>query len=88
MRIWENGSRNESTNFQDAILHAMKGEKRILNKVELAAELGMTKRGVEELMRTRKIPFFALGHRTVRFDWEKVQQALLRFEVKAVGGSI
>ncbi|MGO8760714.1 MAG: hypothetical protein ACLQUS_01825 [Desulfobaccales bacterium] len=59
-----------------------------MNKVELAAELGVTKRGVEQLMRTRKIPFLVLGHRTVRFDWEKVQQALLRFEVKAVGGSI
>ena len=66
----------------------MKGEaKRYLNKAELAAALGMTKRGVEELMRARKIPFLALGHRTVRFDWEKIQQALLRFEMKAVGES-
>jgi excisionase family DNA binding protein len=67
----------------------MKGEvTRYLNKAELAAALGMTKRGVEELMRARKIPFLALGHRTVRFEWEQVRKALARFEMKAVGQSV
>jgi excisionase family DNA binding protein len=67
----------------------MKGEvTQYLNKAELAAALGMTKRGVEELMRTRKIPFLALGHRTVRFEWEQVRKALARFEMKAVGQSV
>ena len=41
--------------------------KKYLTKKELGRELGLTKRGVEELMRTRKIPFLLLGHRTVRF---------------------
>jgi excisionase family DNA binding protein len=65
----------------------MSERKQYLNKAELAAELGMKKRGVEELMRARKIPFLVLGHRTVRFDWQKVQQAIARFEMKAVGQS-
>jgi hypothetical protein len=56
-----------------------------LNKVELAARLGITRRGVEELMRTRKIPYLALGHRTVRFFWPSVERALSKFEHRAVG---
>jgi len=58
---------------------------RYLNKTQLAQLLDLTKRGVEELMHARKIPFLALGHRTVRFDWEQVRKALARFEMKAVG---
>lgn len=58
--------------------------KRYLTKSELAHELGLTKRGVEELMRCRKIPFLVLGHRTVRFVLAEVEKALLRFEQKAV----
>ncbi len=61
---------------------------RYLNKSQLAQLLGMTKRGVDELMRARKIPFLALGHRTVRFYWPAVEKALARFEHKAVGGSL
>jgi excisionase family DNA binding protein len=67
----------------------MKAEvSRYLTKSELAAVLGMTKRGVEELMYSRKIPFLALGHRTVRFEWEKVRKALARFEQRAVGQEV
>jgi hypothetical protein len=40
---------------------------------------------VDELVRKRKIPYLRLGHRTLRFDWPKVQAALERFEVKEVG---
>jgi excisionase family DNA binding protein len=56
-----------------------------LNKQELAAKLGITRRNVEEMMRRRKIPFIALGHRTVRFHWPSVEKALGRFEHKAIG---
>lgn len=59
--------------------------KRFLNKSEVAEALGLTKRGVEEMMRRRKIPFLKLGHRTVRFDWEAVEKAVARLEYKAVG---
>lgn len=56
-----------------------------LNKLELAERLGLTRRGVEELMRRRKIPFLTLGHRTVRFFWPAVERALSKFEHRAVG---
>jgi hypothetical protein len=35
-------------------------------------------------MAARKIPFLKLGHRTILFDPKKVDDALQRFEVKAV----
>jgi excisionase family DNA binding protein len=59
--------------------------KKYLTKQELAAELGLKRRGIEELMRRRKIPFLSLGHRTVRFELPKVEKALGKFEHKAVG---
>ena len=65
----------------------MQGHTLYLNKVELAERLGIKKRGIEELMRRRKIPFLTLGHRTVRFFWPAVEQALARFEHRAVGQS-
>ena len=40
---------------------------------------------VDELVRKRKIPVIRLGHRTVRFDFVKVEAALERLELKAVG---
>ena len=56
-----------------------------LNKLELAERLGITRRNVEEMMRRRKIPFIALGHRTVGFFWPAVEKALGRLEHKAIG---
>ena len=56
-----------------------------LNKLELAAKLGITRRNVEDMMRRRKIPFLTLGHRTVRFYWPAVERALAKFEHRAVG---
>jgi len=40
---------------------------------------------IDELMKRRKIPFVRLGHRTVRFSWDRVQAALSNFEYRAVG---
>lgn len=65
--------------------HAPMNPIHYLNKLELAERLGTTKRGVEELMQRRKIPFMKLGHRTVRFNWAAVEKAVSRFEYKAVG---
>ncbi len=56
-----------------------------IDKNELAARLGLKKRGVEELMRRRQIPFMRLGHRTVRFYWPAVEKAVAKFELRAVG---
>jgi len=44
----------------------------------------MPVRSLQTLKRRRKIPYLAIGHRTVRFDLEKVRQALDAFEVKAI----
>ena len=36
-------------------------------------------------MGRRQIPYVKLGYRTLFFDCEKVREALLRFEIRAVG---
>jgi len=59
---------------------------RFLNKEQLREKLNLVStRNVDELMRTKRIPFLRLGHRTVRFDWPKVEKALTRFEVQEAG---
>lgn len=56
----------------------------LLSKDQLAAQLGTSKRGIEELMRKRKIPVIRLGWRTVRFSWPKVEAALAKLETREV----
>lgn len=58
--------------------------KPLLKKAEVAAELNLTVRGVEDMMRRRKIPFLRMSHKVVRFDLDKVRAALSKFEVQAV----
>ena len=49
----------------------------LLTKQQLAARLGAdSTRLVDDLVATRKIPVIRLGHRTVRFLWEDVCEAL------------
>jgi excisionase family DNA binding protein len=50
----------------------------------LAEELPFTVRYIRVLVAEGKIPYYRLGHKTLRFDVEKVQKALERFEIKAV----
>ena len=58
----------------------------LLTKKELRAALNLpSTRMVDELVRKRKIPVIRLGHRTLRFDWAKVQAALEKLELKAIG---
>ena len=42
-------------------------------------------RMVDVMMKKRMIPYLKWGSKTVRFDWLKVQAALEKFELKAVG---
>ena len=57
-----------------------------MTKEELRAALNLpSTRMVDELVRKRKIPVIRLGHRTVRFNVEKVAAALERLERKAIG---
>jgi hypothetical protein len=60
--------------------------KQLLNKNEMAAELGsgFTAWTILDLQRKRKIPAIRLGHRTVLFDPEEVRRALEAFKVKAI----
>jgi hypothetical protein len=51
----------------------------------LSEQSGLPIRKLRSFVAARKIPFLKCGHRTLLFDPEKVDQALQRFEVPAVG---
>ena len=58
----------------------------LLTKEQLRDALNLpSTRMVDELVRRRKIPVLRLGHRTLRFDLAKVQAALEKLELKAIG---
>jgi hypothetical protein len=58
----------------------------LLTKEQLRDALNLpSTRMVDELVRRRKIPVLRLGHRTIRFDLAKVQAALEKLELKAIG---
>ena len=56
----------------------------LLTKAQLAERLNLTPRGVECLTRARKIPAIKLGHRTLRYSWPRVCQALAKREVREI----
>jgi len=51
----------------------------------LSEQSGIPLRRLRSFVAARKIPFLKCGHRTLLFDPEKVDKALQRFEVPAVG---
>ena len=57
---------------------------KLLNKAQLAERLNMTLRGVECMTRSRIIPVIKLGHRTLRYSWPRVCEALAKREVREV----
>ena len=58
----------------------------LLTKEELRERLNVPSvRVIEEMVKARRLPVIRLGYRTVRFDWEKVQAAIAKLEIKAVG---
>lgn len=59
-------------------------EKRWLSKNELAAQLGVGVRTLENWMAQRRIPFLRLSGRLVKFNLERVEAALARYEVKEI----
>jgi hypothetical protein len=60
-------------------------DKPFLTKEELRQRLNLpSTKMVDALVRKRLIPFVRLGHRTIRFDWEKVKAALAKLEVAAI----
>jgi excisionase family DNA binding protein len=65
-------------------LPGMQNPQRLLNKAEMSEILGLHKRGLEELMARRVIPFYRVSARCVRFDPDAVKNALERFIVREV----
>lgn len=58
----------------------------LLTKEDLRQRLNLkSTRGVDELVRRRKISVIRLGHRTARFSWPAVQAAIERLTIKEVG---
>jgi len=82
------------TRYYDVICHEMRSEEpqtkqqptteKLLTKQELAARLDLTKRGIESLVKARRIPCLRITNKIVRFDWPRVQAALAGYEVKAI----
>jgi hypothetical protein len=63
------------------------GVEHLLSKEELREKLNLVSiRGVDELVRRRKIPCLRLGHRTLRFSWPHVQAALEKLTIREVSG--
>jgi excisionase family DNA binding protein len=56
----------------------------LLTKQQLADRLGLKVRGIENLVKRRKIPALRISGRITRFSWQRVRAALDRFELKEV----
>jgi excisionase family DNA binding protein len=60
----------------------------LLTKMELAAILAVSPRTTDNWIAQKRIPYFRLSPRLMRFDLRKVQIALERYEVKEIGGTL
>jgi excisionase family DNA binding protein len=56
-----------------------------LSKQELALALGVSPRTIDNWMKQRRIPFIRISARLIRFDLNRVKEALQRYEIKEVG---
>jgi len=57
----------------------------LVTKREIARELQASLRSIDYLIQRRKIPYYRLSNRFIRFDLDKVRKALDKFEVHEVG---
>lgn len=57
-----------------------------LNTPQAAQFLGVTKRKLKALRKSRRLAFHRLGHRTVTYSLSDLQRLLDRTRVKALGG--
>jgi excisionase family DNA binding protein len=78
------GTSNISANL-GAATGASHSSKRMLTKRELASALNVSQRTIENWMAQRRIPSLRLSARMRRFNLNKVEAALDRYEVKEVG---
>ena len=51
---------------------------------EVAANLKLTRRGVEGMVARRLIPAVKLSRRCLRFQWSEVETAINRYRVKEI----
>lgn len=58
--------------------------KKYLDVFQLSEAMGRPVRQIRSLMHEGVIPFLKLGHRTILFDPEKVEKALLAREVMLI----
>ena len=57
-----------------------------LTKEQLAVELNLpSTRMIDGMVSRRMIPFTRLGHRTLRFQRDRVREALERYQINAIG---
>jgi excisionase family DNA binding protein len=59
--------------------------RRLLSKRELASVIGVSARTIEAWLAERRIPQIQLSSRLTRFNLERVEAALARYEIKEVG---
>jgi excisionase family DNA binding protein len=71
-----------ATRLLDAIFVSMR---KLVDIEKLSEETGFSVRTLRTFIAGKKIPFLKIGHRTMRFDPDKVEKALERFEIKEVG---
>jgi excisionase family DNA binding protein len=57
----------------------------LLTKREIATVLNVSPRTIDNWVAQKRIPFFRLSPRLLRFDLRKVQIAIERYEVREVG---
>ena len=59
-------------------------ERGLLTEEQLAEKLQMSVSQLRKLRYSKKIPFFRIGYKSIRFDFQRVLSALDRLEVKEV----
>ena len=83
MKQMTNQTKNSDT---DSCQRALPLKNRLINKRELAAELGLrSTRIIDSWVRKKMIPVIVGGYRTRLFEISKVRACLDKFERKAIG---
>jgi excisionase family DNA binding protein len=62
----------------------MKIQEPLIDKKELGNRTGFGTRTIDGLVRSKKIPVIRINRKTVRFNWQDVQQAMDSWVVKGV----
>jgi excisionase family DNA binding protein len=76
--------RLKSKEQQQSTLSSLPRGRKGSTRLDVAREYAVSLRTVDQWVHDRKIPFQKLGPRLVRFDMDKVAQALERYTIKEV----